>query len=142
MVSAISKWWFRCKQFYKERKGAQKHSKTQLQHFLDENSTQTLEDLSHEFNVDRSMVGKRLLTLGMVQKAKKLSGISIERQKNWKAFCDMQNSVTKTQKKRFFASNGNWRWKMNALRQPQTIELMGDSRRTRSINSKNEISTV
>lgn len=46
-----------------------KFEDAQLQELLDDDTSQMLEDLSIELNVDRSTVGKRLHAMGMVQKA-------------------------------------------------------------------------
>jgi len=53
----------------KERKGApKKFEDTELQALLGEDSCLSLDRLAKELNVDRSIVGKRLHAMGMVQK--------------------------------------------------------------------------
>ena len=57
-------------------------------------------------------------------KTRKLGALWTETERHWKAIFHLWTIDSKTTEKRFFASNCNWRWEMNILRQPQEEKIL------------------
>ena len=134
MVSIFQEWNFNVED--KPRSGQPKKFKDkELEALLEEDQRSNARRACRIIGSNSTSCFCTIESHGNDSKTRKLSALSTETERRWKAIFHLRTANSKTTEKRFFASDYDWRWEGDILRQPQEEKILSPVNRCIDLNT-------